>query len=500
MKRKKLEAALNEVSDSYIRQAAEFQKKRRLAPWLGAVAAVLAVAIIAGALWRPAATHGTETLPTLHDPAVIPITPGASVSPGVHLTYAIASPVYPKLCGYPLEEEMGSYEQWWDDQRAMHDQPDGYADSLHSYFSRSVSLLLGNTGGQNAVCSPLNIYMALAMLAEVTDGDSRGQILELLNADSIESLREQAGHVWRGHYNDDGLTTSILGSSLWVDSDYTCIKETAQLLAESYFASVYSGDLGTAEMNEALHSWLSEQTGGMLDEYVNGVQMDALTVLALASTIYYQVQWTNQFHEEANTEGTFHGTAGDTTETFMNRLLLYGPYYWSDHFGAVALSLEDGSAMWLFLPDEGVTPEQLMSSGEIFDFLAQDPDYYQSSYQNKKSIKVNLSLPKFDIAAQTGLVEQLKALGVTDVFEAGTADFSPIIAEEDGGYVSEILHATRVAVDEDGVTAAAFTVIMRAGAAMPPEDEIDFVLDRPFAFLIESQDGLPLFAGIVNRP
>ena len=29
---------------------------------------------------------------------------------------------------------------------------------------------------------------------------------------------------------------------------------------------------------------------------------------------------------------------------------------------------------------------------------------------------------------------------------------------------------------------------------------MDFVLDRPFAFVIESQDGLPLFAGIVNEP
>lgn len=136
-----------------------------------------------------------------------------------------------------------------------------------------------------------------------------------------------------------------------------------------------------------------------------------------------------------------------------------------------------------------------MGSGEIFDLLAHDSDY-----KNQKSLKVNLSLPKFDIASQTELVEQLRALGVTDVFEMGTADFSPILAEKDGGYVDEVKHAARVAVDEDGVTAAAFTVIFRTGAGMTTEDEMDFVLDRPFAFVIESQDGLPLFAGIVNQP
>ena len=86
------------------------------------------------------------------------------------------------------------------------------------------------------------------------------------------------------------------------------------------------------------------------------------------------------------------------------------------------------------------------------------------------------------------------------MFLPGTADFSPIIPENDGGYVSQVKHATRVAINEEGVTAAAFTVILRAGAAMPPKDEMDFALDRPFLFIIESQDGLPLFAGVVNQP
>ena len=38
------------------------------------------------------------------------------------------------------------------------------------------------------------------------------------------------------------------------------------------------------------------------------------------------------------------------------------------------------------------------------------------------------------------------------------------------------------------------------GAAVPPEEEIDFVLDRPFVFVITGEDGLPLFIGVVNQP
>ena len=142
------------------------------------------------------------------------------------------------------------------------------------------------------------------------------------------------------------------------------------------------------------------------------------------------------------------------------------------------------------------SPEELLSSGEAMAFVQQNA--YE--YENQKSAKIHLSVPKFDISSDMELSAQLKALGITDVFSPGVADFSPIIPEDDGGYVSQVKHAARVAIDEEGVTAAAFTVIQRAGLSGFPEDEIYFTLDRPFLFVIESQDGLPLFAGVVNQP
>ena len=67
-------------------------------------------------------------------------------------------------------------------------------------------------------------------------------------------------------------------------------------------------------------------------------------------------------------------------------------------------------------------------------------------------------------------------------------------------FLAKAQHDSRVAIDEEGVTAAAYTVMMTAGAGMPPEDEMDFVVDRPFLFVITNQDNLPLFVGIVNQP
>ncbi len=110
---------------------------------------------------------------------------------------------------------------------------------------------------------------------------------------------------------------------------------------------------------------------------------------------------------------------------------------------------------------------------------------------------INLKVPKFDVTSSTMMKSKLESLGVTDVF-CEKADFSAITDEF--AYVSSADHAARVKIDEDGCEAAAFTVIMDAGGTMPPQDEIDFVLDRPFIFVIDSPVGTPLFIGIVNNP
>ena len=369
-----------------------------------------------------------------------------------------------------------------------------YADGLEVFFRGSMPEFLAGAPGENAVCSPLNLYMALALLAEVTDGETRQQVLSLLNSDGIETLRTQAGHVWNAHYGADGANICTLANSVWMDSGLNYDGSVLETLTKHYYASSFQGDLGSPEMDALLQEWINEQTGGLLEEQARNLHMDPATVLALASTIYYRAKWTNEFGEGANTEDVFHSTSGDVTATYMNSCLTYGPYYWGEDFGAVALGLEDGSKMWLVLPDEGLSPEELLASGHALELILGNP--YES--ENQKSLRVNLSLPKFDIVADRKLNDALKNLGITDVFSPGTAEFS-LIQTEDDCWLDSVDHAARVAIDEEGVTAAAYTVMLMCGAGMPPMEEMDFILDRPFLFVITSRDNLPLFAGVVNQ-
>ena len=108
-------------------------------------------------------------------------------------------------------------------------------------------------------------------------------------------------------------------------------------------------------------------------------------------------------------------------------------------------------------------------------------------------------MPKFDVAAETDLIGGLQELGVTDVFDAGLADFTPVLGEGEAASVTQATHAARVKVDEDGCEGAAYTILMIDEAAVVAPQEIDFVLDRPFLFAVTSETGQLLFVGIVNQ-
>lgn len=465
MNHDKLSEALNEISDRHITEAIPVKKRRPY--WLGAAAAALAVVILVTVL----------------------------VSPSAQAQGLIASPEYPEMAPYPdslsgMDYDENEYEAWWESQRAQYDQPAGYADSLQVYFSQSIPTLLSG-GDENTVCSPVNIYMALAMLAECTESSSRQQILTLLGAESIDTLRAQAVHVWNAHYCDDGASTSLLANSLWLHENYTYNNSTVQTLADSYYASVYQGVLGSDKMNKALQDWLNDNTGGLLKEQASKMELPAETVLALASSIYYRAKWTDEFSKSDTKEDTFHAPAGDITCDFMNQTLSFSPYYYGEDYSAVTLNLMDSGEMWLILPDEGYTPQDILESGYAMGMVL------EPSNAKSTNINVNLSVPKFDVTANRELSQALQELGITDVF--GNGDFSPILQEADA-YLNRVDHAARVKIDEKGAEAAAYTVMITEGEAQLPEKDIDFVLDRPFLFVITSHDGLPLFAGVVNNP
>lgn len=389
------------------------------------------------------------------------------------------------------------YDVWREERKNREEQANAAEAPIFDFAEACSKEVLSGVDGTNRVWSPINAYIALAMTAELTGGETQQEVLDVLGASDLNELRLRMSAVWESIYKDNGKEISVLANSLWLDNDVDYEQEVMDILAYYYYASVYQGKLGSERTNKDITNWLNNQTGGFLKDRSGEVCLDPNSMLAMASTIYFQSQWNDAFDSKNNTQEMFHAVTGDVECTFMNADLYEMNYYWAEDYGAVQLFLKNGSYMWFILPDEEKTVDDVLIRGDYMDMVTRNGAFPD---ENHKWMKVNLSVPKFDISASTDLKAGLQSMGLTKIFEPFGNDFTPSIDSKIPVYLDSINQDTRVAIDEEGVTAASYILLdFGAGAAMPPDEIVDFILDRPFIFAICS-DQIPLFVGTVNMP
>ncbi len=504
MKKEDIYNGITDIRADLVEAAGERRGKRF--PWRGVVAACLALALIAGGTLA-ALSHGMGrgeapggyTGGGVSEPPTEPANvsgggPGSSEPSGSgnHVA-ALCEAVFPQTVPYPKD---GNYSADWSDYQYEHRLSPDVAEALGGYLNAAVPALLDGSG--NAVCSPVSVFTALAMLCETARGETRAQILDLLGFEDAETLRAVTSELMTDLYNDDGAEVVRLASSLWLRDDvgddfYN--EETLTTLAGDYYASAYAGRPGTEEMDKALQGWLNEQTGGLLRDSVANVKLEPDTAAALASAVYFSAKWDRMFSVSDTAPRTFHAPKGDREADFMNGVF-YIRYYPFEDFTGVELAFGLGGAMRLILPGEGTDPQTLLKSREALEFLL-SPDLNGTE---GREAQVSLSLPKFDVTSDADLIETLQSLGVKDAFDPDKADLSGLAGLPGELYIRTALHSARVRVDEEGCEAASYTVLIEApGAAPPPEEKVDLVFDRPFLFSV-MEEGVSLFTGLISEP
>ena len=372
--------------------------------------------------------------------------------------------------------------------------------AVTEFTGKSMQVLLSDRNGENRVYSPINIYLMLGMLSEVTDGNTCQQILSLADAESTEDLRARSKALWNSLYRNDNVGKCVLASSFWLSDALSDSykKKTLDILAKEHRASAFSGKMGSEAYNEELRKWVNSQTGNLLEDAAGNLEFNDDTVAALVTTILYEARWNDPFYAEKTESETFHAQSGDVTVDFMHETK-FGRYYYGDRFKAVTKEMGYDYAgglgeMWFILPDEGTSVDELLSDPQVQQLISRG-----EWYENAASAKIYLAVPKFDISYDASIIKPLKQMGVTDIFVPG-ADFSPLM-DDDSLFVDQAEHAARLMIDEDGVKAAAFTFFSLGKSAMPmDEEELYFTLDRPFLFALCSETGIPLFVGVVEKP
>jgi serpin B len=167
------------------------------------------------------------------------------------------------------------------------------------------------------------------------------------------------------------------------------------------------------------------------------------------------------------------------------------PFNYFSHSDFQLLEMPYGSgkySMLIFLPASG------KNTGNVISMMSSENvnDWISKLSEQKKEV----FLPKFEFKFKNSLVDELKALGMTDAFDnanlSGISDAAQLV-------ISEVMHKTYIKVDERGTEAAAVTGITVELTSMPADNS--FRVDHPFVFAIREKDTKAiLFIGKVLDP
>lgn len=366
--------------------------------------------------------------------------------------------------------------------------------------------------GENVFFSPLSIHLALSMVYNGAAGDTAAALAEALQLDDLDVRTVNEAHrklreVFASGEKALGVRLAI-ANAIWHREQLLLRPEFVDDTTRYYGALLRGLDFADTSSVQIINDWVSEQTEGLIDELVEALDEDMVTLLV--NTVYFKGEWTTPFEPGFTRDGPFHLASGATrTVPFMYRDGHIDHFAGGD-FEAVRLPYgEDGRmAMYVFLPSGEADLDDLATALSE----AEDAELF-AGFRPKLG---EVHLPRLDIGYKATLNDVLRSLGMGVAFDPGRADLSLILpnasadTSEDGNpetglsadrlYIGDVVHQSVLKVDEEGTEAAAATSVGVRTTSMPMY-KFRFVADRPFFLVIRDDDtGALLFVGSIVDP
>ncbi|WP_435881953.1 serpin family protein [Streptomyces anulatus] len=331
----------------------------------------------------------------------------------------------------------------------------------------------GGTGtGTGFVCSPAGLWLALAAVAAGARGATAAELRALLGTEDREAapvVTALARELAR---------TGALGVATRVWSRVPVLPAFQEALPDVRFDPM---DPAAAD------AWVREATGGLIERLP--LEITDETLLALVNVLALKARWEKPFEAWRTQDLPFTDAAGTVgpVPTMVKDVPLADA--WTAG-GAYVVELRcatepgggPGARVRLVLGEPGAGAGRVLPAGWAPRAAGVPLD----------TDRVTIGLPRLTLRTRVPVTGQLASLGVRLAL-TDAADFSGLSREPLA--ISDVVQEAVLKVAEEGVEAAAVTVVaMRAGSAPRPQRVHHIAFDRPFGVVVlAGTEDTPLF-------
>lgn len=344
---------------------------------------------------------------------------------------------------------------------------------------------------ENVFISPLSLFMALAMTENGAAGKTRAAMRKTLDVPAgmgEEDLHGSASALMKTLRAQKGIDLSI-ANALWADLSMPLAPDFVRRCNQLYDAEAAALNFREPAAAGVINAWVKRKTREKIPTIVTSGDV-ASSDLILTNAVYFRGAWRYKFDSTQTQQEAFHLVGSRTKKVaMMHRSAVPGAYRSGNGYEAAALPYKDSETLlYAILPAVGTSPEEMLAKVSLEDLRA-------ASEPND----LDLRLPRFTLDFSASLKDQLVQAGMGIAFAPG-AEFAPMGSAR--LFIGNVLHKTRLEVDEEGTVAAAATAVFMPRAAAPhPVTKKTLVFDRPFALLlVDEQTGAVLFSGVVYDP
>ena len=354
---------------------------------------------------------------------------------------------------------------------------DAYLAALREFSYETLGAVDRGADG-NTVYSPYSMSITLTMLAQMTAGETRQEILDLFDCDSMEALSGANKNLYESLYSEEGDFICRPVQSVWLDNSVNYKISTLERVAANQYASSYNLPLASGRADDEIARWMKDEMG--VTDTISGF-LTMPDKLMLATGFMLRSEWQEGFRKEQIYEGVFNGSVAKGDAVYMNKIGKLS-FIQTKEAAAAKVSLAEGSSVIFILPDEDLGLDAMLDDAKLMQNIV-------TTTLAAEKQEVALSIPTTSFKEDLNVAAIMGRMGVSKVFDKYEADFSNLSNDEDL-YASEIIVRNVMDLREEAQAEQGDEAFTAANM---------LTLDRPFAYVVVSEDEIPLMIGVVEN-